>query len=113
MVVGAPVAYAGAPTMTSMYATPGASMYMPAAPTVVETFAAPQYAAPQYVAAPSYVAAPTMVQTIAAPVVEIDQVNAVGQVVERDFVVAAPTVVVAQFGMPAPVKLTDGLVTPD
>merc|ERR1740117_41448 len=56
---------------------------MMAAPTVVETFAAPQVVE-------SYVAAPVVVQ---AP-----------------SFVAAP---LAVFGMPAPVKMTDGLVTPD
>jgi len=91
-------AYAAAPTMTSMYATPGASMYMPAAqygaptmvetvaaPAVYETYAAPQYAAPQYVTtqAPSYVAAPQMVEAQ-----------------------------VAQFNMPAPRKLTEGMTEP-
>jgi len=80
--------------MTSMYATPGASMYMPAAqayaaPTMVETVAAPQYT----MAAPSYVAAP-QIQYAAQP-----------QVVEY----AAP---VAQFMVPAPVNLTAGMVEP-
>jgi len=56
--------YAAAPTMTSMYATPGASMYMPAAaPQMVE------YAAPMMTTqAPSYVAAPQQyVQEVAVP----------------------------------------------
>lgn len=93
----APQTYVGAPTMTSMYATPGPSMYMPAAatatavaaPTVVETVAAPTMVAAQTVAAPSYVAP----QVVAAPVVET--------------VVAGP-----QFGVPQPVSLTAGLVPP-
>merc|ERR1719453_2951975 len=63
--------------------------------------AAPQYttvaAAPQY----TTIAAPQVVQTIAAPAVEVDQVNAFGQVVERDFVgataVAAPQI---SYGVP-------------
>jgi len=102
VVTGAQPQYAAAPTMTSMYMpqSAGTSMYMPAqtmmaAPTVVETFAAPQvvetFAAPQVIVqSPSYVAAPVVVQ---AP-----------------SFVAAP---LAVFGMPAPVKMTDGLVTPD
>jgi len=100
VVTGAQPQYAAAPTMTSMYATPGTSMYMPAqtyaAPTVVETVAVPQ----QFVAAPSYVAAPVVVAApsfVAAPVVEV-------------VALAAPVVM---FGVPAPVKLTDGLVTPE
>jgi len=86
----APVTYAQAPTMTSMYATPGASMYMPSGTTTMA--AAPQYveyaqpAPVQYVTqTPSYVAAP------------------VQQVVEP----AAPG-----FGVPAPQKLTTGLPDP-
>jgi len=90
MVLTGTGAYASAPTMTSMYATPSASMYMPAA-----TVAAPaMYAAPTTTMAPSYVMAPqyaapaqTVVETIAAP--------------------AGP-----QFMVPAPVNLTAGLVEP-
>jgi len=102
MYAQAPATYAQAPTMTSMYATPGASMYMPqttmaapyayAAPTMVETMAAPQTM--MMTQAPSYVAAPQMM--VAAP-----------QYVE----VAAPAGIA--FNMPAPMKLTQGLVTPD
>lgn len=73
-----------------MYATPGASMYMPAGTTtiaaapVVETVAAPTVVTQT----PSYVAAPQTVEVAATP--------------------AMP-----QFGMPVPAKLTTGLVTPD
>jgi len=97
----APATYAAAPTMTSMYATPGASMYMP-----TTTMAAPvAYEASMYTAAPTMVdagsvmyAAPTMVQTpsyVAAPVQQV---------------VAAPTG--PQFAMPQPTKLTTGLTEP-
>jgi len=83
---------AAAPTMTSMYATPGASMYMPAGqasaygaayaqPAVVETVAPQAYVTQ----APSYVAAPQVVETV----------------------VAGP-----QFAMPQPRSLTEGLVAP-
>jgi len=53
-------------------------------------------AAPVSQLIPSYsmIAAPQYAQ-MAAPVVEIDRVNAFGQVVERDFVAAAPTQYVA------------------
>lgn len=81
--------------MTSMYATPGASMYMPAqtyaAPQVVETYAA---------------AAPQVIETIAAPQV----------VVQTPSYVAAPAIVaapVAVFGMPQPISMTAGLVPPE
>jgi len=94
-----PATYAAAPTMTSMYATPSASMYMPAAtmaaPTVVETFAAPQQFIQQ---APSYVAAPQQV-VVAAP--------------RAPSFVAAPVVEVMAFPVPVPLKLTEGLVPPD
>jgi len=110
-----PATYAAAPTMTSMYATPSASMYMPAAtmaaPTVVETFVAPQQfiqQAPSYVAAPqqvivaaqapSYVAAPQQV-IVAAP--------------RAPSFVAAPVVEIMAFPVPVPLKLTEGLVPPD
>jgi len=89
---------AAAPTMTSMYATPGASMYMPAGqasaygaayaqPAMVETMAPQAYVtqAPSYVAAPQVIAAPQVVETV----------------------VAGP-----QFGMPQPRSLTEGLVAP-
>jgi len=87
-----PATYAAAPTMTSMYATPGASMYMPtttmAAPMAYETVAAPTVVqTPSYVAAPVIAAAPQVVETV----------------------VAAPTVA---FGMPQPTKLTAGLTEP-
>jgi len=94
-----PATYAAAPTMTSMYATPSASMYMPAAtmaaPTVVETFVAPQQFIQQ---APSYVAAPQQV-IVAAP--------------RAPSFVAAPVVEVMAFPVPVPLKLTEGLVPPD
>merc|ERR1711939_132925 len=79
----APMTYAAAPTMTSMYATPGPSMYMPTA-TVPTTTA---------------VAAPVATTTaVAAPV---------------SMTTAAPSYVAApQFAMPAPVSLTAGLVEP-
>lgn len=98
---GAPATYAAAPTMTSMYATPGASMYMPS-----NTVAAPMaYQAPTttVMQTPSYVAAPTMVETIAAP--QVMYAQAAPQVVET--VVAAPA-----FAVPQPMKLTTGLVEP-
>merc|ERR1719149_615687 len=86
---GAPATYAAAPTMTSMYATPGASMYMPAAQ---QTYAAPMMetvmAAPVTTMAPSYMLAP--VEYVAAPAV-----------VES----------VAQFNVPPPVSLTAGMQT--
>jgi len=103
---------AGVPAMTSMYATPQmtsmvAPQYAPAttsyaaAPTMTSMYmggAAPAsvYMPAQTMAAPTVYAAPTMVETIAAP-----------QVMET--FVAAPTV---QFGVPQPVKLTQGLVEP-
>lgn len=90
----APQTYAAAPTMTSMYATPGASMYMP-----TQTMAAPM--------AYEYAAAPTMVETVvqtpsyvAAPV---------QQVIAAPVAVAAP---VSAFGVPQPMKLTTGLADP-
>jgi len=79
--------YAQAPAMTSMYAQAPASMY--AAAPMTTTMAAPTtVAAPQYITqqAPSYVAAPQTVQTVAAPQVA--------------------------FGMPQPVKLTQGMPEP-
>lgn len=76
--------------MTSMYATPGASMYMPAAQ---QTIAAPMVetvmAAPVTTVSPSYVQAPV---AVAAPVVET--------------VMAAP---VPQFNVPPPVSKTAGM----
>jgi len=84
--------YAAAPTMTSMYATPGASMYMPAAAPQMVEYAAPMMTtqAPSYVAAPQqYVAAPTVVETVAAPVA------------------AGP-----QFMAPVPRRLTEGMTEP-
>lgn len=98
----APQTYAAAPTMTSMYATPGASMYMPAA----------TMAAPVVVQAP----ATTLVETMAAPaVVQTPSYVAppVAQVVET--VVAAPAVAtpaLPAFAMPQPTKLTAGLTEP-
>jgi len=109
VVTGAQPQYVGAPTMTSMYASPAAqaSVYMPAqtyaAPTVVESVAAaPQYLPAQTIAAPvvmetvvaqpSFVAAPTLVETVVAPAI------------------VAPVVL---FGMPEPQSLTAGLVSPD
>jgi len=84
-----------APQIT--YAAPAMQTYAAPAPQI--TYAAPiMQAAPaiEYVsAAPQYVTAAPAVQyvnTVAAPAVEIDQVNAFGQVVERDFVQAAPAV---------------------
>merc|ERR1719424_1448851 len=56
---------------------------------MMTTMAAPQmtYGAPMMsMAAPQMTYGAPLMQTIAAPVVEIDQVNAVGQVVERDVV---------------------------
>merc|ERR1719473_399561 len=95
--------------MTSMYGTPGPSMYLPAAPAVVETFAA----SPQVMAAPTVVetiAAPTVVAAapsyVAAPVVEV---VAPAPVVE----VVAPAGPVVVFGVPPPTKLTEGLVPPE
>jgi len=78
-------------------------MYMPAAqayaaPTMVETVAAPQYT----MAAPSYVAAP-QIQYAAQP--QVVEYAAPQQVVEY----AAP---VAQFMVPAPVNLTAGMTEP-
>jgi len=89
-------AYAAAPTMTSMYATPGASMYMPAgAATAVAgaTIAAPQ----------SYVAAPqeTVTQVLAESPTQV--------------LAQAPAITMAQipgFNVPAPQSLTAGLQTP-
>jgi len=81
--------YAAAPTMTSMYATPGASMYMPAAAPQMVEYAAPMMTtqAPSYVAAPQqYVAAPTVVE--------------------------APVAAGPQFNMPAPRRLTEGMTEP-
>jgi hypothetical protein len=80
-----PSAYAAAPTMTSMYATPGASMYMPA----TTTTAAP------VMAAPAVYAAPQVVATTQSP-----------------SFVAAPSVAGPQFAVPSPQSLTAGLVEP-
>merc|ERR1719149_385606 len=95
----------GAPMMTTMAApqmTYGATTIAAPQVTYGATMAAPQmtYGAPmiQSIAAPAveYIQAPPQVTyaaapqvTYAAPAIEIDQVNAFGQVVERDFVVQA------------------------
>jgi len=93
VVTGAPT-YAAAPTMTSMYATPGASMYMPAS---------------QYAAAPATYAAP-MVETVGAPQVQYVTTQAPSYVAAPAMVeYAAP---VAQFMVPAPVSLTQGMTEP-
>jgi len=94
----APQTYAAAPTMTSMYATPAASMYQPvgvAAPgntTVVETVAAPA----------------TVVETVAAP-------QTTSTIVAAPVTMAAPQVVQPQlpgFSIPPPQKLTTNMVQP-
>merc|ERR1719335_875291 len=80
--------------MTSMYATPGASMYMPAT-TMAAPVAVQAPATTAVVQTPSYVAPP------------------VAQVVET--VAAAPVVAtpaVPAFGTPQPAKLTAGLADP-
>merc|ERR1719345_15917 len=59
-----------------------------------------------------------MMQTYAAPVQEIDQVNAFGQVVERDFVVpqsfmpGTMNIIPTPMAPVAPMKLTEGIPTP-
>merc|ERR1740130_2140994 len=59
-----------------------------------------------------------MMQTYAAPVQEIDQVNAFGQVVERDFVVpqsfmpGTMSIIPTPMAPVAPMKLTEGIPTP-
>jgi len=82
--MAAPQMTYGATTMAAPQMTYGATTM--AAP-MIQSFAAPavEYiqAAPQV----TYAAAPQV--TYAAPAIEIDQVNAFGQVVERDFVVQA------------------------
>jgi len=86
---GASGAYAAAPTMTSMYASPSASMFMPATTTVAQ----PQYVQqqPQYVQQqPQYV----QQQVYAAPAVQPN--------LQGGFV----------YDGPAPTKLTEGLVPP-
>merc|ERR1719284_2237131 len=72
-----------------MYATPGASMYLPAGA------ATTTMAAPSILALPSMVAAPSVVETVAP------------------MAYAAPTpAIAAGFGVPAPVSLTAGLPDP-
>lgn len=93
--------------MTSMYASPQASMYMAQSSVMAQ---------PQYV---ETMAAPTMVETVAAPTMMVAQPSYVPQVVEY----AAPSSVVmsgmqtpappmAAFAGQAPVRLTDGLPDP-
>jgi len=98
---GAPATYAAAPTMTSMYATPGASMYMPAQTVAAApmTYAAPQQVV-ETVAAPQTVYAAPAQMEYAAP----------QQVVAAS---AQQLAYAAQFTIPAPVSLTQGLVPPD
>merc|ERR1712232_536390 len=87
----------------------------------VQTMAAPAYTSAPSVttmAAPTYTTAAPAVTTMAAPTVmggygmtEIDKVNAFGQVVERDFVGAAPTYAAAPTVMAAPTYTTAPAMT--
>jgi len=101
MVVTGAQTYAAAPTMTSMYATPGASMYQQA-PSMY------QQAAPQYVqAAPQveYVQAAPQYTTVAPSYVQAPQVYAGYETY------AAPAQSTG-FMVAEPVKLTAGMVEP-
>jgi len=89
---GASGTYAAAPTMTSMYASPSASMYTPATTTV----AAPQYVQQPQFAQPQAYSMEGQIYASAAPVNYVTE-SAGGALV---------------FGGAAPVKLTEGLVTP-
>jgi hypothetical protein len=117
----APVAYA-APTMVETVAAPQVTYaaaapqvtYAAAAPTVVETVAA----APQV----TYAAAPTVVETVAAPQVTYAQAPITTQVASY-VAQPQPQVTYAQAAMPQmvtaaqvprePVKLTQGIPTPE
>lgn len=113
---------AAQPAMTSMYATPGASMYMPAAAAMPTTTAIPA----STVVPSSMAVAPAVQRMVSAPVTTGTQrmVSAPITTAAASYlppVAQAPSFVPAPVGMatpaapfavPAPVSLTAGLATP-